>query len=551
MKYANSRRFRMFFGGAALLLLPLLLFSSDTVLPTADENRESAWNNLVSSEDPCDQVVAQATLKGIEKMRGGCLHLPGVALCLHPDTDREEAEEILRNLPIYNEIIASGKNAYNLGGARWSATATDGNTGVAGDPITLTWGFVPDGTIVDGSPSDLDAVFTAAWGSDGWKTKIRNAFDRWDWVIGISYVEVSDDGAVFPNSPGLLGVRGDVRIGGRSIDGPGNILGYNYYPNTGDMLLDTDDVNFYHSPANNYAALKNVVAHEHGHGIGLGHTIPEDCTKLMEAYACGPFSFVGPQDDDIRGGLRYYGDVYENNDIMADATDLGTLVDTIFADSTAIERGADFDWYLFHASGTISIAMDPIGSAYMIGNQYGTATYARSDSISDPDFCLYDSGGVLLDSVYAMGFAETEVLVDYVLPAAGDYYIRAHRKGGTGNNVQRYKLSITQSAPSTDVALSDGNVPAAALDFTVAPNPFNPLTTARFFAAAAGPYSVDVYDVSGRLVRQLGGNASNAGWVEVLWNGKDGNGSDVASGVYLMKVNSGDRVDAKRAVLIR
>ena len=549
MKYADKGRFLMFFGGAALLLLPLLLFSNDTVLPTADESRVVAWNNLLNSENPYDQIVAKATLTELENRTAGFTQLPGVDFCLHPDTDRAMAEEILRNLPNYEEIVANGKVNYNAS-TRWSYTATDGSTGIAGDPITLTWGFVPDGTWADGGPSNLDSVFTAVWGHDGWKTKIRNAFDRWSWVIGITYVEVADDGASLPNSPGLLGTRGDVRLSGRSIDGNGNVLAYNYYPNGGDMVLDTDDVYYYNSPANNYATLKNVVAHEHGHGIGLGHVIPEDCTKLMEAYACGPI-FVGPQDDDIRGGLRNYGDVYENNDVIGDATDLGALIDTIYADSTAIERGADFDWYLFNASGTITITMDPIGHWYMIGNQYGTAVYSRSDSISDPDFCLYDSGGVLLDSVYAMGFTETEVLADYTLPSSGDYYIRAHRKGGTGNNVQRYKLVIAQSSTSTDVALSDGNVPAAALDFTIAPNPFNPQTTARFFAAAAGSYSVDVYDVSGRLVRQLGGNASNAGWVEVSWNGKTDDGSDVASGVYLMRVNSGDRVDTQRAVLVR
>jgi hypothetical protein len=49
-------------------------------------------------------------------------------------------------------------------------------------------------------------------------------------------------GASMPGNAGQLGVRGDVRIGGRSIDAPSNVLAYNYYPSVGgDMVLDTDD----------------------------------------------------------------------------------------------------------------------------------------------------------------------------------------------------------------------------------------------------------------------------------------------------------------------
>ncbi|MFH1278887.1 MAG: matrixin family metalloprotease [Candidatus Eisenbacteria bacterium] len=539
MKFVKNRRFGRIVGSVAILILPLLLLTSSR-----------------SSVDRADGLLANAEFCGFD---GGdrafkCIHVPGlVDVCLHPDTDRATAEEILRNLPTYLGVEAAegmGKDTYSLGG-RWSYTATDGMTGVEGDPITITWGFVPDGTMADGQPSTLHADFTAQWGgSTAWMTKIRNAFDRWGWAVGISYAEVDDDGAVLPGSPGVLGTRGDCRLSGHSIDGAGGVLAYNWYPNGGDMVIDTDDTAYYYNPTNNYGVLKNVIAHEHGHGIGLGHVTPEDCTKLMEAYSCPPY-WVGPQDDDIRGAQRYYGDIYENNDVIAEPFDLGTLVDTIFADYAAIERGSDEDWYRFTGSGTVRIEVDPIGSAYTIGNQGGPPpTYVRTDSINDPDFCLYTGAGVLLDSVYAMGVTETEI-VDYALPAAGDYLIKVFRKGGSGNGIQRYEMTITVGSIVTDVQIADGQVPARALEFQVAPNPFNPLTTAKFFASAAGPYTVDVYDVSGRLARRIDGLASGAGWIDVPWNGKDGNGSDVASGVYLLRLTHGDRSETKRAVLVR
>lgn len=553
MRFPWKSRVFISLGCAVLIAIPFLLLSIQSDTHSIVTTEELTLNDLLESTDPFDAIVRDITINGIAQ-HFKHLDIPGVmCICLHPDTDPALVDEILRNLPTFVGVDEATKMSYYLSGPRWSITATDGATGVQGDPINLTWGFVPDGTTVDGAPSTLHADFTAAWGgSTAWMTKIRNAMTKWEAVIGIDYVEVDDDGANWPNFSGVLGVRPDVRIAGRSIDGPGNVLAYNYYPNVGDMLLDCDDTNYYLVPTGNYAALKNVVAHEHGHGIGLGHSTPENCTKLMEAYACGA-AFLGPQDDDIRGGMRYYGDIYENNDVLGDATDLGTIVDTVVTENLSINVGSDLDWYLVDfANGTITIEVDPIGSTYDIGYQGGPApTPTSTDSISDPDFCLFDqTGTVLLDSVYSGGMGETEILAGFSLPYAGDYYIKVFRKGGTGNNVQRYTMTIMHGV-TVDIAMGEDVPTRNSLDAVVFPNPFNPTTSVRFFAPAAGPYTIDIYNVSGRLTRSIEGNSSNAGMIDVPWNGLDNNGASAASGIYLMRVNAGGLTETARAILVR
>ncbi|MBM3320532.1 MAG: matrixin family metalloprotease [Candidatus Eisenbacteria bacterium] len=547
MKLVSKRRTGLFLGAAALLAVPVfLLLPGDQAPPSAE------FADLWNSQDPFDRIVKEATIVCVNQIASGlsCIEGPGVSLCLHPDTDPATAEEILRNLPTYVPSLAMGKETYNNAG-RWTYTATDGSTGTEGNPITLTWSFVPDGTNADGGPSNLFAVFNAVWGSTGWQTKIRNAFDKWDDVLGTTYIEVSDDGASLPNSPGALGLRGDVRLSGRSIDGSGNVLAYNYYPNGGDMVLDTDDVYYYYVPTGNFANLRNVVMHEHGHGMGLGHVIPEDCTKLMEAYACGAI-FIGPQDDDIRGGQRLYGDKRENDDTPATANALGALVDTMVVDTLSIDRNTDVDWFLFNASGALTVWVDPIGSGYNIGNEGGGQSWIATDSILDLDFCLYNgTGTVLLDSVYAVGKGGTEVLTDFPLPSAGDYMIKVFRKAGSGSQIQRYKMTLIRST-STDVALAEDRVPApSSLDLSIAPNPFNPTTTVKFFAPKAGPYTVEIFDVTGRLTRVLDGRSSSAGWTEVPWDGRGEDGAAAASGLYLVRATSGGRSETERALLVR
>jgi hypothetical protein len=56
--------------------------------------------------------------------------------------------------------------------------------------------------------------------------------------------------------------------------------------------------------------------------------------------------------------------------------------------------------------------------------------------------------------------------------------------------------------------------------------------------ANAGPAKVRVYDVRGRLVRELYNGVCGAGRVEMRWPYDDGNGHGVASGVYLVKVEA-------------
>jgi len=536
-------------------LIPVAVLALLPQSPGSISDASPDIEDLMTSQDPFDRIAREVTLRGLALHEGPSTGFDPreVDVCLHPDTKPEDAERLLRELPTY-EGIGDGLLGYYLR-ARWTWTVITGSCGSQGDPITITWSFVPDGTWADGGASDLFAVFDAEFGGDAWMNKIRNCFDRWSWVTGIDYVEVSDDGANMPNSNGQLGVRGDVRIGGRYIDGPGNVLAYNYYPGSGgDMVLDTGDHNFYGNPVSNYGNLKNVVCHEHGHGIGLGHVIPTDCTKLMEAYHCGCSFFIGPQDDDIRGGMRNYGDTYENNDSCSEPADLGTIgTDTLVVEELSIDRGTtDVDFYLVTLTSTdITVEVDPIGSGYLLGDDGGSTSWVATDSISDPDIELYDAAGTtLLASATSAGIGETEVL-NHTVACPGDYQIKVYRKADSGGDVQRYTMSI-YCGDQSSIPYADGDLsPGDGLAFSVYPNPFGAHANLRFFAPTPGYYTVEVFDVAGRRSRTLQAHASKIGWVEALWDGRDDRGEETASGVYFMRLSSGDRAETKRLLKVR
>ena len=158
-----------------------------------------------------------------------------------------------------------------------------------------------------------------------WQPIFQQALDEWTAVAGITYVyEPNDDGVGMNTggSDGVAGVRGDVRIGAAFIDGNSGVLAYNYFPDSGDMVLDSAD-NFYNQLGGQSIRLRNVLSHEAGHGIGLSHVESSTDAFLMEPFI--QTSFTGPQEDDKRGSGRGYGDYLENDDSFGTAIDLGNF----------------------------------------------------------------------------------------------------------------------------------------------------------------------------------------------------------------------------------
>jgi hypothetical protein len=83
------------------------------------------------------------------------------------------------------------------------------------------------------------------------------------------------------------------------------------------------------------------------------------------------------------------------------------------------------------------------------------------------------------------------------------------------------------------------------------PNPFNPATEIAFTLAARGRVAVRIYDVQGRIVRALFDGEASAGRHRLFWDGLDGRGRAVGTGVYVYRLEAGDVLQSRKMVLIR
>ncbi len=362
---------------------------------------------------------------------------------------------------------------------RWTRTATDGNNvGTQGSPITLTWGIVADGTTINAALSNettgpsslvnfLDTLHgTGPGGNDltqrPWFTYFNQSFERLEALSGVTYTYVPyDDGRIISGGSGFLNVRADVRIGGHSVDGSSgaNTLAYNYFPGSGDMIIDTDNTSFFSSTSNNARALRNVLMHEAGHGLGFSHVESNNSANLMEPFI--NTSFDGPQFDDLLALHRNYGDTLEKNggnNTLLTAHNAGTFslpttweigsdadnavrIEAGESDFVSIDDDSDTDLYQFTLTDpatTLDAILTPYGPTYNEAEQGGTQTLLHSAALSDLVLDILDSNGTVIASSDVSLAGGTESVTAVAL-GAGDFFARIT---GKNDNVQIYGLEI-------------------------------------------------------------------------------------------------------------
>ena len=83
------------------------------------------------------------------------------------------------------------------------------------------------------------------------------------------------------------------------------------------------------------------------------------------------------------------------------------------------------------------------------------------------------------------------------------------------------------------------------------PNPFNPATEMGYWLPAAGRATLAIYNLSGQLVRTLVDEEQAAGVYTASWDGRDRRTRPVATGLYVYRLVQGDRVVARKMLLLR
>jgi hypothetical protein len=319
----------------------------------------------------------------------------GAAKCFVENPTPEQLANIMAQFQALPPTMVNGlQPRYFTAGTVWAGNGAQGASG-QGRAANLTYSFPADGvTWGDGAngPSaanDLRARLTNAASAtppgmglgvgneDKGLEIIRQALCSWRRFGGITYTEVADDNTAFSMATAHTTTRGDIRIGANAQGTASGVLAYNQFPTGGsDMTINSDwfpvAQGALGTAANNYRYFRDVVSHEHGHGLGFIHPVPCNSTKLMEPFI--HTNTDGCLRDEFRGAGRNYGDRRSGNSSGAAATDWGNLTTPIL--KSMIERnlstngstganGSSADWFKFtiDSTQTVTITVTPTGDS--------------------------------------------------------------------------------------------------------------------------------------------------------------------------------------------
>lgn len=419
--------------------------------------------------------VAQSSERTMIGFEPVCMaEMPGVpmSLCFVPGTSAEEVNEVTQRLvahwaknlaerPLAGE--GDGGAAY-FATTRWQLTGSSGQ----GAPATLRWSMPADGLSIPddlaggaAAPNNLNATFVTKFGSlEAGKNLLRQVYARWSELSGVNYTEVTDDNAAWGASGSTA--RGDIRVVGRSFSNSGGVLAYNFFPNNGDMVIVTSNSNFW-SAANNQRYFRNIIAHEHGHGLGFDHVCPANNSKLMEPFITT--SFDGPQNDDIRAVQRQYGDNYEPNDNYSSGSAVISESGSTSLPNLSIDDNTDVDYFKFNANigATITVRVSPQGPAsYLNGPQNANGSCSAGTSllplaVHDLVLSIYrgtSTTPLISQNVSALGVAES--ITNYPVLASDVYSIKVS-SASTTDDIQLYSMITTIVATPPVIGDFDGD----------------------------------------------------------------------------------------------
>ncbi len=113
----------------------------------------------------------------------------------------------------------------------------------------------------------------------------------------------------------------------------------------------------------------------------------------------------------------------------------------------------------------------------------------------------------------------------------------------TGMGAYRYDLR-------TSVAVEDPQ-PESFVLYPNFPNPFNPMTVISYQLSATSEVMLTIYNQLGKAVVTLIRGTQPSGQYQVLWDGRNAAGQQVASGMYLYRLQAGSFVQRRKMLLMR
>ena len=83
------------------------------------------------------------------------------------------------------------------------------------------------------------------------------------------------------------------------------------------------------------------------------------------------------------------------------------------------------------------------------------------------------------------------------------------------------------------------------------PNPFNPETRINYAILENSVVTIEIFNITGQLIRTLINEYKAKGNYSVIWDGRDNAGRLVSSGIYLYRLQAGSFIQTRKMIFMK
>jgi subtilisin family serine protease len=219
----------------------------------------------------------------------------------------------------------------------------------------------------------------------------------------------------------------------------------------------------------------------------------------------------------------------------------------------------DGQWVASYDDGTPFVAINPDNHVVAINGYVGDFRQFAGDMILlSYNSVIFSTEGRWLSVDPRNGVVEpgsdmdVDVIVDATDLEEGTYNgILTVTGFDINHQVDQIEVPVTLFVVTTGIDDEIGGLPT---EFSLSqnyPNPFNPATEIQFALPENAHVKIEIFNVLGQKVHTLVNEDMEAGYKSVTWNGLDDSGKNVSSGVYLYRMEAGDRVFNKKMLMLK
>ena len=238
-------------------------------------------------------------------------------------------------------------------------------------------------------------------------------------------------------------------------------------------------------------------------------------------------------DFDVRVGYPYYVNVTADVTWPGGGTAKRARVESEIAQGEEGSKAPHVVWGRIHADGDSLDERDVRLTAYILNRPDEKLT-------EDSPGCMINEGHWIVQcGSFPSRWKAGEIL-------------RVEVGGKNGKAEVEVELTYNPSDESEEIVLEQTRLIPTSYGLSQNyPNPFNPETTIAYQLPETGHVTIVIYNMMGQEVRKLIDEDRQAGFHEVVWDGRNEKGETVPSGIFIIRTVIGEVVKTRKVLLMK